>query len=221
MSADPFLARKAREVLEKDSSIALDIALGRLSSCASIDFIKETTSDYRRWWIGSFLKHAETAPGVSPQDYAMVFAMFTRLLGGYACGGEIIGSNVKPTHGDFTIIPENSEGMTVWTASEVECLTNLIHSLFSGGVPHFHGIQGHIGIAPRNGCRMGRVGSQDAEATFGDRKDRIREAQGGRLHRLSKKGKGRLRPLTSSLWPATFSWLGARFISCGDKQFVR
>jgi hypothetical protein len=144
---DSFLDRPAREMLQTDSSLALEIFVDRLSACPSIDCIKEITSGYRRWWIGSLLDAARTAPMVEPDEYRAVETMFRRLLGPYSCGDDLDGIDAAPSRNDFVIVPEDSQGMSVWTLNEVKTLIHFIHSLIEKEAPRFHATRGRIGIA--------------------------------------------------------------------------
>lgn len=146
--SDPFLARTAGELLQKDSSIALEMFMGCLSSCPAIECIREVTTGFRRWWIGSLLERAEQSKTLSKADYQEITFLLQKLLGPYECGKNIQRRDWKLCKNDFIIIPECAEGMCVWTAVEASRLLALLRELLAKDKPHFVAPSGAIGICP-------------------------------------------------------------------------
>ena len=147
LKSDPFLSTKLGDYLSSDSDVGLSIFLSRFSECRNVDFIRNISSGYRRWWIGSLLDYAEKAGDVSAQDYAEVAAIFQKMLRGYECGKFLPLTDWKPNKGIFPVLPGEVSEMGVWTADETQRVLQFVHSLLRKAEPNFAKPPGKIGIA--------------------------------------------------------------------------
>src|SRR5262249_42979977 len=83
---DPQFVSSMRDYLETSSAWELKALLTALSQCPSADVARPLTGVCRRWWIGSFLDHAERTLGSEGPDYIFLASLFQRFLQGHDCG---------------------------------------------------------------------------------------------------------------------------------------
>jgi hypothetical protein len=136
---EPLLAQTLRDYLTREESITLLSVLGCLSQCVTVDWCKEITRGYRRWWIGSFLDYLDRVDWVNRQDYLAIAELVQKVLRPYDCGKALPKKQYELGDFTFPIKPASEPDyyMGVWTASEAQFAMLLIRELLEEHEPRF------------------------------------------------------------------------------------
>jgi hypothetical protein len=151
ISEHPFLKEKIRDYLARDHSFSLMWLLRGLSRFPPTDFVREITTGYRRWWIGSLLDYAERAPDISGDDFARFVSLCQKILRGRDCGRALPEREIGLADFSFPVIPcdDTDLWIGVWSEDESRFALDFLRRI-EHHRPRFKRPPGPIGIAPES-----------------------------------------------------------------------
>jgi hypothetical protein len=143
---NPFLAQRLRDYVKTDSDVWFKIFLRQICACPNSSLIRQISSGYRRWWVGSMFQEARRATGIDHIEYDQVGLLFQRMLRSYNCGNSLPAAAWEPNESCFPVIPQTCSEMSVWSTEEARLVIRFIKKLLLTD-PSFKKPPGKVGIA--------------------------------------------------------------------------
>ncbi|HNO78526.1 MAG TPA: hypothetical protein PKN33_10745 [Phycisphaerae bacterium] len=130
----PDLQQSARQFINTAPIYNFSWLLRAFSYCEGVEFIREITSCYRRWWVGSALNAGEQV--LSAAEFDSIARLFKKVLRGWNCDARTPAENPGVSFAGFPVSPEDEPDLSPgrWTASETECALALIRRIRDSGI---------------------------------------------------------------------------------------